>query len=79
MTQNQQTTSNVLSYTEVATPIGELVLIASSKGLCRVAFGSMTQNQEDLQDWISRWFGKGTELQRMQPTLRQSCSSWGVF
>lgn len=63
MTYNQQTALNVLSYTEVATPIGALVLIASSKGLCRVAFGSMTQNQEDLQEWISRWFGKGTELQ----------------
>ncbi|MDU0204951.1 methylated-DNA--[protein]-cysteine S-methyltransferase [Paenibacillus sp. MAH-36] len=63
MTQNQQFASNNLSYTEVATPIGALVLITSPKGLCRVAFGTMSQNQEDLQEWAARWFGKGTKLQ----------------
>lgn len=75
MTHNQQAASNVLSYTEVATPIGALLLITSSKGLCRVAFGTWAQNQEDLQEWISRWFGKGTVLQEdaanLAPTVMQ--------
>ena len=60
MTQNQQAASNILSYTEVATPIGALLLITSSKGFVPVvAFGTLAQNQEDLQVWIPRWFGEG--------------------
>ncbi|NOV02849.1 methylated-DNA--[protein]-cysteine S-methyltransferase [Paenibacillus planticolens] len=63
MTQDQQAVSNVLYYTEVAAPIGALVLVTTSKGLCRVAFGTMAQNQEGLLEWAARWFGKMTRLQ----------------
>ncbi|MEB4796959.1 methylated-DNA--[protein]-cysteine S-methyltransferase [Paenibacillus chondroitinus] len=69
MTYNQQSAANKLIYTEVATPIGALVLITSPKGLCRVAFGTMSQNQDDLQEWVTRWFGKGTEFREDVGTL----------
>ncbi|MEW9702420.1 methylated-DNA--[protein]-cysteine S-methyltransferase [Paenibacillus sp. SI8] len=59
----------LLRYTEVSSPIGPLVLVASSKGLCSVEFGTFTHNQEKLQAWAARWFGTH-ELQEDEQHLR---------
>ncbi|MDR6885072.1 methylated-DNA--[protein]-cysteine S-methyltransferase [Bacillus sp. 3255] len=74
MTSRQQADSNVLYYTEINSPIGTLLLVASSKGLCRIAFGSFADNQDELWQWADRWYG-GYELQeqasRLSPAVRQ--------
>lgn len=69
MTPLQQEASNVLFYKEITSPIGPLVLVATSKGLCRVTFGTMAQNQEGLQEWAARWFGGQTQLQEHASSL----------
>ncbi|UKS26489.1 methylated-DNA--[protein]-cysteine S-methyltransferase [Paenibacillus sp. HWE-109] len=58
MKETQPTTNNVLSYTEVASPIGQLVIVATRRGLCNISFGTFEQNQDQLQAWASRYYGK---------------------
>ncbi|WP_246362949.1 methylated-DNA--[protein]-cysteine S-methyltransferase [Paenibacillus alba] len=57
MTRMQQA-GTILRYTEVASPIGPLVLAATSQGLCNLAFGTFEHHQERLQEWADRWFGR---------------------
>ncbi|NEW08067.1 methylated-DNA--[protein]-cysteine S-methyltransferase [Paenibacillus sp. SYP-B3998] len=47
----------VLHYLEVSSPIGSLVLVANSRGLCSIKFGTFANNQEKLQIWAIRWLG----------------------
>lgn len=74
MTPLQQADLNVLCYTEISSPIGVLLLVSSSKGLCRVAFGTLAENQDELQQWAARWYGE-YELQeqasRLSPVVQQ--------
>lgn len=74
MTQQQIQAATVLSYTEVNSPIGPLVLVSTLQGLCKVDFGTYDQNREKLQQWANRWFGR-YELQenasRLEPIVQQ--------
>ncbi|KRE68803.1 methylated-DNA--[protein]-cysteine S-methyltransferase [Paenibacillus sp. Soil750] len=55
MKQQQETV--VLTYTEIDSPIGPLVLVASPQGLCKVEFGTYEENREQREQWASRWYG----------------------
>ncbi|OCT16040.1 hypothetical protein A8709_10515 [Paenibacillus pectinilyticus] len=48
----------LLSYTEIHTPIGPLVLVASPQGLCKVEFGTFEENRERREQWARRWYGE---------------------
>jgi methylated-DNA-[protein]-cysteine S-methyltransferase len=64
----------VLHYREVSSPIGPLVLVTSSKGLCSIEFGTFARNQEKLKTWANRWFGPyrlQEDVQRLQPFAEQ--------
>ncbi|MDF2960415.1 MAG: [Fe-S]-binding protein [Paenibacillus sp.] len=45
-----------VSYVEVESPIGPLVLGATEKGLCQVEFGRFADVEHKLQKWSERWF-----------------------
>ncbi|UJF32810.1 methylated-DNA--[protein]-cysteine S-methyltransferase [Paenibacillus hexagrammi] len=49
--------TTVLHVHEMASPIGPLVLVASSEGLCSIEFGTMESNRGRLVAWANRWFG----------------------
>ncbi|NOU63698.1 methylated-DNA--[protein]-cysteine S-methyltransferase [Paenibacillus sp. LMG 31461] len=55
MKQPQETV--LLTYTEIDSPIGPLVLVASPQGLCKVEFGTYEKNREQREQWASRWYG----------------------
>ncbi|MDR6554750.1 methylated-DNA--[protein]-cysteine S-methyltransferase [Paenibacillus qinlingensis] len=50
--------TQMLSYTEMDSPIGPLVLVASPQGLCKVEFGSYETNRVQREQWASRWYGQ---------------------
>ncbi|MBD0382345.1 methylated-DNA--[protein]-cysteine S-methyltransferase [Paenibacillus sedimenti] len=65
---------HVLHYAEISSPVGPLVLVASSQGLCSIEFGTFTPNREKLDAWASRWFGPHElreDEQRLQPIAEQ--------
>ncbi|TXK82688.1 methylated-DNA--[protein]-cysteine S-methyltransferase [Paenibacillus sp. N3.4] len=68
MTQNQTKAAPILSYTEITSPIGPLVLVASTQGLCSIAFGTFAQTQHKLRLWALRWYGEH-ELQEQAKQL----------
>ncbi|MFD0696853.1 methylated-DNA--[protein]-cysteine S-methyltransferase [Paenibacillus sp. GCM10027628] len=72
MTQAAQ--AQVLYYTEISSPIGPLVLVASSQGLCSIEFGTFAHNHEKLGVWANRWFGAHElreDEQQLQPVKQQ--------
>ncbi|MFC5450720.1 methylated-DNA--[protein]-cysteine S-methyltransferase [Paenibacillus aestuarii] len=63
-----------LHYAEIDSPIGPLVLVASSQGLCAVEFGTLIDNKEKLEAWAGRWYGEFTlqeDRQRLTPVVQQ--------
>ncbi|MFD0676765.1 MULTISPECIES: methylated-DNA--[protein]-cysteine S-methyltransferase [unclassified Paenibacillus] len=60
-----------MSYTEVESPIGPLVLGATEKGLCHVEFGRFADVETKLQKWSERWF-QTLEWQLDMPLLREA-------
>lgn len=48
----------VMSYMELESPIGPLVLASGGRGLCHIEFGRFeTETAAKLQDWSERWYG----------------------
>jgi methylated-DNA-[protein]-cysteine S-methyltransferase len=46
-----------MSYDEVESPIGPLVLGSAGNGLCQIEFGPFTETVAKLQKWSQRWYG----------------------
>jgi O-6-methylguanine DNA methyltransferase len=46
---------NPIYYSEMESPIGTLVLGATTKGLCQIEFGNMADSQQKLVVWSRRW------------------------
>ncbi|WNR45013.1 methylated-DNA--[protein]-cysteine S-methyltransferase [Paenibacillus roseipurpureus] len=61
------TTCTQLHYTEIDTPIGPLVLVASPQGLCKVEFGTAKDNREGREQWARRWYGEHELIQLAEP------------
>ncbi|MCR8636352.1 methylated-DNA--[protein]-cysteine S-methyltransferase [Paenibacillus radicis (ex Xue et al. 2023)] len=60
-----------MSYIEMESPIGPLVLGATEKGLCHVEFGRFADVETKLQKWSGRWF-QTYEWQLDMPLLREA-------
>ncbi|GGD87607.1 methylated-DNA--[protein]-cysteine S-methyltransferase [Paenibacillus nasutitermitis] len=54
-------------WTEMSSPIGPLVLMATDSGLCKIEFGGFAQREDKLRNWINSWFPKGTGIAQDQP------------
>lgn len=64
----------LLAYTEIDSPIGPLVLVASPKGLCKVEFGTFEGNREQREQWAQRWYGEyelAEQAEQLQPIAEQ--------
>jgi methylated-DNA-[protein]-cysteine S-methyltransferase len=46
---------NAIFYTVMNSPVGELTIASTNKGLCRISFGSREGQLVTLQDWGKRW------------------------
>jgi methylated-DNA-[protein]-cysteine S-methyltransferase len=46
-----------ISYSEIDSPIGPLVLGTAGSGLCQIEFGRFADMGPKLQRWSHRWFG----------------------
>jgi methylated-DNA-[protein]-cysteine S-methyltransferase len=49
-----------MSFDEVESPIGPLVLGSSGNGLCQIEFGLFKDRADKLQKWSQRWYGTGS-------------------
>lgn len=67
----------VISFIEMDSPIGPLVLGATAEGLCQIEFGRFADVAPKLQDWSERWFQTrewrfdATKLKEAEEQLRQ--------
>jgi methylated-DNA-[protein]-cysteine S-methyltransferase len=46
-----------MSYVEIESPIGPLVLANAGGRLCQIEFGRFSETISKLQDWSERWYG----------------------
>lgn len=47
--------SDVMYWSEMESPIGPLVLLATDTGLCHIDFGSYAAREAPLRQWADRW------------------------
>lgn len=53
--------NDIMYWSEIESPIGPLVLLATDEGLCHVDFGSYAAREIPLRRWAERWYpGAGT-------------------
>jgi methylated-DNA-[protein]-cysteine S-methyltransferase len=60
-----------ISYSEIDSPIGPLVLGTAGSGLCQIEFGRFAAAQSKLRKWSERWFGT-REWKADARTLREA-------
>lgn len=48
--------SETIYWTELKSPVGPLVLLATDAGLCRIEFGDFALREEKLRNWTRTWF-----------------------